>query len=198
MTDETAPPPGGYVRTAQDVEALARATSAQSFAPKTRTGRPVPQRAPGVDAPLKSHAQRRAEAQPTLREAMARPRDDFADEEAGDDMGVSPAAMAAASGAALLREKLYTLEVPVIDGAGREHTQLVLRRPKWCKVEECLAHDLVTSKKLSANSAMIAACAGVPLDFMLELDFVDGLALVAELADFFPQALRDRLQPGSA
>jgi hypothetical protein len=97
----------------------------------------------------------------------------------------------------LQREKIFRLEVPVDDGSGRIWTELTLRRPRWSLIEEYSSHKLVQDGKLSVNSAIIAACANVPLRFMLDLDGFDGMRLMGELVDFFPQDLRDRLQPTS-
>lgn len=106
----------------------------------------------------------------------------------------SPAAVAAATGNPAPHEKRITLDVPVTDGAGKRWTEIVLRRPKWSKIEEYSGHHLVQSGKLTANSAIIAACASVPLDFMLDLDGFDGMRLLGAMQDFFPQDLRDKIQ----
>ena len=106
----------------------------------------------------------------------------------------SPDAVAAATGNPPAREKRIKLEVPITDPSGKVWTEVVMSRPKWSMVEEYVAHRLVQSGKLSSNSAIIAACLGVPLDFMLDLDGFDGLRLLGELQDFFPQDLRDRIQ----
>jgi hypothetical protein len=115
-------------------------------------------------------------------------------EPVAEETETSPAAVAAATGEPAPHEKRIKLEVPVTDPSGKVWTEVVLRRPKWSKMEEYAGHRLVTSGKLTTNSAIIAACAGVPLDFMLDLDGFDGMRLLGALTDFFPQDLRDKIQ----
>lgn len=106
----------------------------------------------------------------------------------------APAAIAAATGHPVGKTVEVMLEVPVRCSDGILRTSVIMGRPKWAKFEEYASHALVTNKRLSSNSAMIAACAGVPIDFMLEVDMFDAVNLANAMQDFFPQALRDKLQ----
>jgi hypothetical protein len=185
----------GYVMSPREIAERARNTPAR---PDLAHGR---QPAASLEIPgnMPFSEQRRLEEERGIASNRLDPRD-YQPGPVGQDgqqgsmaSAASVPAMAAATGSPQQRVEVIELEIPVECSDGSIRTSVTLRRPKWGAFEEYLAHPLVTSKKLSANSAMVAACAGVPLDFMLELDFFDGMKLTNAVMDFFPQVLRDKL-----
>lgn len=98
------------------------------------------------------------------------------------------------------KSKTFELDVPIVIG-GTVYQTLILRRPRWVQLEKALASTAVQKGQASENLAMISAISGVPIQALadpeLGLDLMDGMRLMREIQDFFPQALQDKLQPTS-
>jgi hypothetical protein len=95
------------------------------------------------------------------------------------------------------KSKSFELEVPIVIG-GTVYQNLILRRPRWVALEKALATVAVQKGQASENLAMISAVSGVPIQALadpeLGLDLMDGMRLMKEIQDFFPQALQDKPQ----
>jgi hypothetical protein len=95
------------------------------------------------------------------------------------------------------KSKTFVLEVPIVIG-GTVYEHLVLKRPRWVALEKALASPVVQRGQASENLAMISAISGVPIQALadpeLGLDLVDGMRLMKEIQDFFPQAQPDKPQ----
>ena len=89
-----------------------------------------------------------------------------------------------------LTKKTIVLDYPV-DFAGEHYTQLVVRR---LKAKDFRQLDMTTEGGNAASIAMTALICGVDEAVIDELDAVDFLKIQEAVADFFPQALVDRLQ----
>jgi Phage tail assembly chaperone proteins, E, or 41 or 14 len=89
------------------------------------------------------------------------------------------------------KSKTLALEYPV-NFAGLDYTQLVVRR---LKAKDFRQLDLIEGGGNAAAIAMAALICNVEEGVIDELDAADYVKLQEVIADFFPKAMADKLQP---